>query len=146
MKSFLFACSLLILCPCMIAAQTRPLVPAESRAVPYDGVLPACEASSVLGEIESSFKSREKSYWDSDLVILSFQNMQEIGYRPMGADLVPRRYCRASVVTSDQKIRDLSYSIGEREGLIGFTWGTEWCVAGLDRNYAFGLECRSARP
>jgi hypothetical protein len=138
---FLSAFSVLIL-----PAQARPMVPAEQRDVEYSGRLPSCDHSGVLSEIESGFKDRESSYWSSGLSILSFEGMQEIGFRPTGPDYVPRRYCRARVLMSDRQIRDVSYSIGEREGLIGFTWGAEWCISGLDRNYAFGIDCRSARP
>jgi hypothetical protein len=50
------------------------------------------------------------------------------------------------VYFSDQKAREMSYSIVEGGGPIGIGWGAEWCISGLDRNYAFGLDCRSARP
>ena len=141
--------SALFLCACsalLASAQARPLVPAEQRDSAYSGLLPFCDHSSVLGEIEGEFRRREGAYWSSGLGIVGFQNMQEIGYRPTGVDYTPRRYCHAVVFMSDRKVRDISYSIVERDGLIGFTWGTEWCISGLDRNYAFGIDCRSARP
>jgi hypothetical protein len=146
MKNFSLLLCFGVLVSAFSPAQARPLVPAEERDTEYTGLLPFCDNARVLGEIESDFRGREQSYWSSGLSIVSFQKAQEIGYRPTGVDYVPRRYCRALVFMSDHKVRDISYSIGEREGLIGFTWGTEWCISGLDRNYAFGIDCRAARP
>jgi hypothetical protein len=40
----------------------------------------------------------------------------------------------------------VNYWIGEDTGIIGMTWGVEWCVAGLDRNWAFNPRCKMARP
>ncbi len=128
------------------AATARPLVPAEQRDAHYTGLLPFCDHPRVLAEINSAFRSRENNEWSSGLSIVGFQYMHEIGYRSTGVDYTPRRYCRALVFLSDHKARDMSYSIGERDGVIGLSWGTEWCISGLDRNYAFGLDCRSARP
>ena len=31
-------------------------------------------------------------------------------------------------------------------GLLGAGWGVEWCVMGLDRNWAFNPACKMARP
>ena len=146
MKIFSFLSCFIILIGACFGVQARPFVNAEDRNGQYTGLLPLCDNARVLGEIETDFRDRESSYWNSDLGIVSFQNAQEIAYRPTGVDFVPRRYCRALVSMSDQKVRDISYSIGEREGMIGFTWGTEWCISGLDRNYAFGIDCRAARP
>jgi hypothetical protein len=30
--------------------------------------------------------------------------------------------------------------------VIGSEYGVEWCVAGLDRNWAYNPACRAARP
>ena len=38
------------------------------------------------------------------------------------------------------------YSIIEDGGFAGFGQGVEWCVTGLDRNWAYGPGCRAARP
>jgi len=31
-------------------------------------------------------------------------------------------------------------------GMIGASWGVEWCVVGLDRNWAYNPRCKMARP
>jgi hypothetical protein len=38
------------------------------------------------------------------------------------------------------------YSIGEDTGFIGWSWGIEWCVVGVDRNWAYNPGCKMARP
>jgi len=30
--------------------------------------------------------------------------------------------------------------------MIGQTYGVEWCVVGLDRNWAYSPSCKMARP
>ena len=47
---------------------------------------------------------------------------------------------------SDGKRRPVYYSIIEDGGMIGWTWGVNWCVQGLDRNWAYNPDCRQARP
>jgi hypothetical protein len=127
-------------------AQARPLTPAEQRYSPYSGVLPFCDNSKVLSEISFNFRARENEYWNSGLTMIKVGGIHEIGYRATGVDFIPRRYCSALVFMSDQKVREMSYSIVEGGGPIGIGWGADWCISGLDRNYAFGLDCRSARP
>ncbi len=38
---------------------------------------------------------------------------------------------------SDGKMRQVHYSIIEDGGFAGFGQGVEWCVTGLDRNWAY---------
>jgi hypothetical protein len=40
----------------------------------------------------------------------------------------------------------MHYSIQETTGWLGIGWGVEWCVAGLDRNWAYNPACRMAQP
>jgi hypothetical protein len=30
--------------------------------------------------------------------------------------------------------------------MIGASWGVEWCVVGLDRDWAYNPRCKMARP
>ena len=110
----------------------------------YDGVLPPCEAG--LGTIASRFSQKERQYWNSSLQILDFERVREIAYRPGAAGAIPRRYCTAVAVVSDGKKHAVNYWIGEDTGMIGMTWGVEWCVVGLDRNWAYNPRCKMARP
>jgi hypothetical protein len=110
----------------------------------YDGVLPPCEAA--LGTISSQFAQKEGQFWNSDLHILGFERVRQTAFRPWASGTIPRRFCRATALVSDGRRRQVSYWIGEDTGTIGATWGVEWCVAGLDRNWAYAPGCKMARP
>jgi len=110
----------------------------------YDGVLPPCEAA--LGTIASRFAQKEGQFWNSDLQILDFERVRETAFRPWAAGTIPRRFCSAVALVSDGRKHRVSYWIGEDTGMIGMTWGVEWCVAGLDRNWAYNPACKMARP
>ena len=110
----------------------------------YDGVLPPCEAA--LGKIASRFAQKEGRFWNSDLQILGFERVQETAFRPWAADTIPRRFCSAVALVSDGHKHAVNYSIGEDTGMIGMTWGVEWCVVGLDRNWAYNPACKMAKP
>ena len=127
-------------------APARPLTPAEGRYFPFSGNVPACDHEGVLGRIQSRFSQRERNYWKSGLEIQDFQNVRENGYRTAGVDLIPKRYCKAGAVMNDGKIRQVTYWIGENQGMIGWSWGVDWCVSGLDHHRAFGGNCNAAGP
>ncbi len=110
----------------------------------YDGDLPACEAG--LSTIASRFSTKEGRFWNSDLQILDFERVREIAYRPGPSATIPRRFCTAVALVSDGKKHAVNYWIGEDTGLIGQTWDVEWCVVGLDRNWAYNPRCKMARP
>src|ERR1700732_2847646 len=118
-------------------AAARPLVPAERRYIPYDGVLPACGDPAVFERIQGRCHDRESEFWNTGLEILGFENVKEIGYKTNGEDYIPRRYCTARAYLNDEKSRQVSYSINEDLGIIGFGFGVEWCVGGLGRNGVF---------
>ena len=110
----------------------------------YDAALPQCEAA--LGIIASRFATKEGRFWASNLYIVDFANVRETAFRPWAEQAIPRRFCSAQVQISDGRWRALHYVIGEDTGLIGASWGVEWCVDGLDRNWAYNPGCRMARP
>ncbi|HEY8579322.1 MAG TPA: hypothetical protein VIL72_05505 [Beijerinckiaceae bacterium] len=128
------------------AAQARPLTPAEQRVHGYSSNLPLCQDPAVLDRIASRLHQREKAYWSSGLQIVSYDSIRERGFRTTGLDYIPRRYCNASALMSDGKARHVTYWIGEDLGVIGWGWGVEWCIVGLDRNYAWGAGCKAAGP
>lgn len=110
----------------------------------YDGVLPPCEAG--LDTITARFAQKEGRFWNSDLQILGFDRVRETAFRPWAPDTIPRRFCSAVALVSDGRRHPVYYSIGEDTGLIGATWGVEWCVVGLDRNWAYNPACKMAQP
>jgi hypothetical protein len=110
----------------------------------YDGVLPPCEAA--LGRIAARFGEKESRFWNSDLQILDFERVRETAYRPWAAGTIPRRFCSAVALVSDGRKHAVNYWIGEDTGMIGASWGVEWCVVGLDRDWAYNPRCKMARP
>ncbi|MGQ3674539.1 hypothetical protein ACT6QH_03420 [Xanthobacter sp. TB0139] len=112
----------------------------------FSGKVPSCDEPSALGLIAQRFSETERRFWASDLSISEFGPVKEIAFRPWGPAYVPTRYCSGTVVTSDARKRSIYYSIVEDGGFIGASWGVRWCIAGLDRNYAYAPGCQMARP
>ena len=110
----------------------------------YDGRVAPCE--SALPTITSQFQQKESTFWNSALSITGFGRIHETAFRPWQSDNIPRRFCSADVMISDGKMRSVHYSIIEDGGFAGFGQGVEWCVTGLDRNWAYSPGCRAARP
>jgi hypothetical protein len=110
----------------------------------YDAVLPPCEAA--LGTIQRRFASKEGRFWNSNLQLVEFQAVRETAFRPWAEAAVPRRFCTARVLVSDGRWRPVHYSIIEDGGMISASWGVEWCVVGIDRNWAYNPACKMARP
>jgi hypothetical protein len=110
----------------------------------YHGRVPPCDAA--LGTISARFAGKERRFWASDLSIESFDKVRELAFRPWGPDAIPRRYCTARARLSNGRETTVHYSIAEALGLIGATWGVEWCVVGYDRNLAYAPNCKMALP
>ncbi len=122
------------------------VVPAEQRYVPYSGALPACDDPSVLARISDRFAQKESEYWNSPLQIESYDRIEEIGFRANGLAYIPRRYCVARALANDARERTVVYDVEEDLGMIGWGYGVEWCVVGLDRNLAYAPKCSALRP
>ncbi len=112
----------------------------------YDALVPLCDDPSVLGKISSHFGQKEAEFWHSDLKIVGVDRIHEIAFRPWAADAIPRRFCGGIADVTDGKRRTIYYSINETDSWLGLSWGVEWCVLGLDRNWAYNPGCRMARP
>ena len=110
----------------------------------YDGVLPPCEAG--LETITYRFAQKEGRFWNSSLQIVGYERVREIAFRPWAPDTIPRRFCTAVATVTDGRKHTVNYSIGEDTNMIGMFWGVEWCVVGLDRNWAYNPACKMARP
>jgi hypothetical protein len=110
----------------------------------YDSNVPPCDA--MLDQITSNFAEKEGKFWNSSLYITGFTNVREIAFRPWESGNIPRRFCTAQVAISDGKIRTMNFSIIEDGGFASIGPGVEFCIVGLDRNWAFNPACRMARP
>lgn len=112
----------------------------------YEGNLPSCHSQTALDIISSRFAQKEGRFWNSDLTIMGYEDIRETAYRPWAPNAIPRRFCSAKALVSDGLRHPLYYSISEATGMIGAGPGVEWCVVGLDRNWAYNPNCKMARP
>lgn len=112
----------------------------------YSADVPLCTDSWPLAKIRSTFRTKEGRFWNSDLDIVDFQNVREVAFRPWVPGAIPRRFCRADVLISDGARRPVFYSIVEDGGFISASFGVEWCVLGLDRDWAYNPGCKMAKP
>jgi hypothetical protein len=112
----------------------------------YDRDMPACNYPPALNRIIDNFRTKEFRFWKTDLRIVGFENIQETAVLPWAAQSIPRRFCTGTAVINDGLRHQIYYSIGEDTGMIGMDWGVNFCVVGLDRNWAYNPDCRAAQP
>jgi hypothetical protein len=112
----------------------------------YDRNIPTCDFAPALDRIIANFGVKEARFWNSQLEIVGIENIRETADLPWAAQSIPRRFCQGTAVISDGLRHPIYYSIGEDTGMIGMDWGVNFCVIGLDRNWAYEPACRAARP
>jgi hypothetical protein len=112
----------------------------------YNGSVPACDYPAALDRIIENFHSKESRFWNSRLKIVGIENIRQTSDLPWAAQAIPRRFCSGTAVINDGERHAIYYSIAEDTGLIGLDWGVNFCVVGLDRNFAYEPACRAARP
>jgi len=112
----------------------------------YDQVLPPCNYRAALDRIIGDFQIKEARFWNSRLQIVGIENIQQTALLPWASQNIPRRFCSGTAVINDGARHAIFYSIAEDTGTIGIDWGVNFCVVGLDRNFAYGPACRAARP
>jgi hypothetical protein len=112
----------------------------------YDRVMPACDFPRALDRIISQFRTKEFGFWNSELRIVGVEDIKETAVMPWAAQSIPRRFCSGTAVINDGQRHPMYYSIAEDTGMIGMDWGVNWCVVGLDRDWAYNPACRAAKP
>jgi hypothetical protein len=112
----------------------------------YSAKVPLCEEHGPLKMIERRFGTKEGKFWNSDLKIVGFEQIEEVAWQPWAPGTIPRRFCRASVLVSDGVRRPMYYSITEDGGMIGMSYGVEFCVVGLDKEWSYQPACLRAKP
>lgn len=112
----------------------------------YSRNMPPCDYPAALHEIMNNFRTKEAHFWNSDLKIVGIEDMRETAYLPWAAQSIPRRFCRATALINDHTRHPIYYSIASGTGMIGMGWGVNFCVVGLDRNWAYNPACRAAKP
>ena len=148
LKSLRFAALLGLLFGALSLGEAKAANPLEMNfwlsGPKYEGRVAPCEAA--VPTIVSRFQEKESTFWNSTLTITGVANVREIAFRPWQSDNIPRRFCTGSVMVSDGKVGTVNYSIIEDGGFAGYDQGVEFCVVGLDRNWAFNPACRAAKP
>ena len=135
-------------------ASAQNVPPAEQRYIPYSGNLPPCDVPWALQTVTERFRQTRSEFWHSNLQILFYDRIREIGYRSNGLSYIPRRYCAARAFLNDCdprmdyhcKGRMVIYVIGEKTNMIGWNDGVIWCVVGLDPSLAYAPNCQALRP
>jgi len=112
----------------------------------YNREIPTCDYAPALDRIIANFRTKEFRFWNSELRIVGIENIHETAVLPWAAQSIPRRFCSGMAVINDGSKHLLNYSIAEETGMIGMDWGVNFCVADLDRDWAYRPECRSAAP
>ena len=133
---------------------TQYETPAGALWAPYSSDLPTCDDASVLSTISRRFDEAENTYWGGTHAIWGYTRVREIGFRANGLSYIPRRYCVALAAVEDPRVpppdqrkpRTVVYWVGANAGTIGWSWGVEWCVVGLDREHAYSPDCLILRP
>ena len=112
----------------------------------YDRDMPACDFAPALDRIISNFHTKEARFWNSELQIVGIEDIRETAVLPWAAQSIPRRFCSGVALINDGLRHPIYYSIAEDTGMIGMDWGVNFCVIGLDRNWAYEPHCRAAKP
>ena len=112
----------------------------------YSAKVPLCEERGPLDMIRRRFGTKEGKFWNSDLKLVGFEQIQEVSWQPWAPGTIPRRFCSASALISDGVRRPMYYSITEDAGMIGVSYGVEFCVVGLDREWSYQPACLRAKP
>ncbi|MGH6682214.1 MAG: hypothetical protein ACREDL_25505 [Bradyrhizobium sp.] len=110
----------------------------------YDGRVAPCVKA--LSTIAYEFQQKESMYWNSALTITGYRNIHEVAFRPWQSDNIPRRYCTGSARTSDGRVHRVNFSIIEDGGFASYGEGVDWCLTGLDRDWAYQPACKAAGP
>ncbi|MCS3762123.1 hypothetical protein [Bradyrhizobium centrosematis] len=148
LKSLSFAALLGLMFGAVTLGEARAANPLELNfwlsGPRYEGNVANCDWA--LPRIEREFAEKEYTFWNSSLKITGFSAVHETAYRPWQSDNIPRRYCSGEAMLTDGKVRKVHFSIIEDGGFASYGNGVEWCVVGVDRNWAYNPACRAARP
>jgi len=112
----------------------------------YSRDMPACDYAPALDRIVANFHTKEARFWNSGLQIVGIEDIRQTAYLPWAAQSIPRRFCSGTALINDGRRHAIYYSIASGSGMIGMDWGVEFCVVGVDRNWAYNPACRAAKP
>jgi hypothetical protein len=102
--------------------------------------------ATALTMIASRFNQKGKHVLGHRSQDRQFRTDPRDGVPPLGGQHHPSRFCSGVVEVTDGRKHAIHYSISEDTGMIGASWGIEWCVVGLDRNWSYNPACKMAQP
>ncbi len=111
----------------------------------YDRDMPACDYAPALDRIIGRFETKESRFWNSELRIVGIEDIRQTAYLPWAAQSIPRRFCSGTALINDGRRPPIYYSLASGTGIIGATWGVDFGVVGLDRNWAYSPACLAAK-
>ncbi|MEN0088408.1 MAG: hypothetical protein AAF737_08245 [Pseudomonadota bacterium] len=113
--------------------------------------LPGCEDKRVLKKITKRFNWAERNTWHRGFEINTLGHPQQKGIDTREDELsdfplVPVRYCEVTAQMTNGQNYSMHYIIEAKTGFVGVSWGTEFCVHGLDPWRVYDGRCRVAHP
>ena len=112
----------------------------------WNGMLPACDQSDVLGRIAEKFTYADVHILFTGLAIVGFDRIRENATRAGGPSLIDRRYCKATAVMSDGRKYAVIYLIESGQGFASIGWNVESCLPAFDPWRVYDAWCRSIYP
>ncbi len=146
MRRLLVSAVLLIACAAPASAASWLELNFGLSGPRYDAPCRCAATAACSGRSRPSSPRRKRSTGRPSLEIVGIDRIRETAFRPWAAQAIPRRFCSGVARISDGSSRPIHYSINETGSWLGVSWGIEWCVVGLDRNWAYNPACRMARP
>jgi hypothetical protein len=112
----------------------------------YSRDMPPCDYPPAIDRVINDFHTKEARFWNSGLQIVGIEDIRQSAYLPWAAQSIPRRFCSGTALINNGRRHRVYYSIATGLGMIGSTWGVNFCVVGYDRDWAYGPDCRAAKP
>lgn len=109
----------------------------KARRAPAVSSLPPCNHPAVFARIEAEYYSR---HWASGVAIADIRAWKSI--RKYWPQDMPQHFCEGIIIAPGGATRPIYYAI--IPDVPGYR--LEWCVLGLDRQWAYDARCRLARP
>jgi hypothetical protein len=113
--------------------------------------LPTCDNRRVISQIIHRFNNAERKTWKRGFSISQVShphsrgdNLRQDAYGE--PPLVPIRYCETTAHMTNGKNYSMHYFIEAKMGFVGVSWGTEFCVHGLDPWRVYNGACEIAHP
>jgi len=106
---------------------------------------PQCGDDKVLGKIVERFNWAEEHTWQRGFYLKDIIRVRKRLVQSERVSQIPRRYCRAHALLTNDKHTTLYYLIEGGQGFAGNKFNVEFCLGGYDRWNEFDGSCRVLR-